>query len=94
MYTTEKQEETMILRDITNIRRAPHSMYRVIGYDRFDRSDYLVNDFDTQAEAETVARQKAAVPNAIPPSFSDKFFVFDDQGNCLEGFTYERAVQT
>jgi hypothetical protein len=65
-------------------RRAPEGKFRVVGYDQYDYTDYVVGDFTTRQEAVRVARAKAAVPNGIPTSFSDLFFVYDDRGICLE----------
>ena len=70
-------------------RRAPEGKFRVVGYDQYDYTDYVVGDFTTSQEAGRVARAKATVPNGIPTSFSDLFFVYDDQGICLEQVTYD-----
>jgi hypothetical protein len=70
-------------------RRAPEGKFRVVGYDQYDYTDYVVGDFATPQEAVRVARAKAAVPNGIPTSFSDLFFVYDDRGICLEQVTYD-----
>ena len=70
------------------LRRAPLAQFRVIGYDQYDCKDYFVGDFPVRQEAEQIARGKAADANGIPTSFSDLFFVFDDQGVCLERVSY------
>ena len=70
-------------------RRAPEGKFRVVGYDQYDYTDYVVEDFATAQEAGQVARSRAAVPNGIPTSFSDLFFVYDDRGICLEQVTYD-----
>ena len=49
-------------------RRAPEGTFRVVGYDQYDYTDYVVGDFATPQEAVRVARAKAAVPNGIPTS--------------------------
>ncbi len=72
-----------------NTRCAPKGKYRVVGYDRYDYTDYVVGDFATFKEAGKAARAKAAVRNAIPASLSDLFFVYDDKGICLEQVTYD-----
>ncbi len=69
-------------------RRAPLSLFRVVGYDQYDCNDYLVGDFPNRQDAGRIARAKAAEANGIPTSFSDLFFVFDDQGVCLERVSY------
>ncbi len=75
--------------DSGNIRCAPEGKFRVVGYDRYDYTDYVVGDFATSREAGKVARAKSAAPNAIPTSLSDLFLVYDDKGTCLEQVTYD-----
>ena len=70
-------------------RRAPEGKFRVVGYDQYDYTDYVVGDFTTPREAGRVAWAKPAVLNGIPTSFSDLFFVYDDRGICLEQVTYD-----
>ena len=74
-------------------RRAPPGEFRVVGYDQYDYSDYVVGDFATPEEAGRVARARAASPNGTPTSFSDLFFVYDDQGTCLERVTYDELQE-
>lgn len=75
--------------ELDDRRRAQPSRFRVVGYDQYDYSDYLVGDFATRQEASQIARARAAEANGIPTSFSDLFFVYDDQGVCLERVTYD-----
>ncbi len=75
--------------DSADIRCAPEGKFRVVGYDRYDYTDYIVGDFATSQEAGKAARARAAVPNAIPTSISDLFLVYDDKGTCLEQVTYD-----
>jgi guanosine-3',5'-bis(diphosphate) 3'-pyrophosphohydrolase len=65
-------------------RRAPLAQFRVVGYDQYDYTDYIVGDFPTRQEASLIASTRAAEANGIPTSFSDLYFVYDDQGVCLE----------
>lgn len=74
---------------LNELRRAPPTQYRVVGYDQYDYSDYLVGDFATPLEAGQIARARAAKANAIPTSFSDLFLIYDDQGTCLDRVTYD-----
>jgi len=69
-------------------RHAPAGQFRVVGYDKYDYSDYVVDDVATFAEARQIARDRASVANALPTSFSDVYFVYDDEGQCLLHVTF------
>ena len=62
-------------------RAAPPGLFRVTGYDSYDYSDYFVGDYTTLDQAVREARTRASVPNAIPPSLSNVFLVYDDRGD-------------
>ena len=70
-------------------RPAPPGLFRVIGYDQFDYTDYTVGDFPTAEEAHCAAQNCASQPNGIPTSFSDIYFIYNDQGVCLRRITYD-----
>jgi len=61
----------------------------VVGYDQYDHSDYVVADVVSPEEAIRIARAKAGVRNAIPTSFCDQYFVYDDCGTCLLQVAYD-----
>jgi hypothetical protein len=54
---------------------ANRGKFRVVGVDTFEgpSADYLVDDYDTLAEAVHEARQRGGVMNPV--------YVYDDQGN-------------
>lgn len=79
--------------DADELRRAPAGKFRVIGYDQYDYSDYLIGDYGTRAEAIQTARDRAKVPNGIPTSFSDLYLIYDDQGICLGKITFDDLSQ-
>jgi hypothetical protein len=62
--------------------KAPQGKVRVVGVDLFDHTDYLVGDYDTSAEASSIAdvhnKKRAS-------SMSDIYYVYDDQGNYIRG---------
>lgn len=74
---------------VPTLRIAPPGQYRVVGYDQYDYSEYVVGDYSSEEAARTVAAERHAKPNAIPVSFSDIYFVVDDQGEQLHRFAYE-----
>lgn len=70
-------------------RTAPAGLFRVIGHDQYDYSDYVVGDYPTLEQAQQEARTRASVRNASPSSFCDVFFVYDEQGTCRYQVTYD-----
>ncbi len=70
-------------------RTAPPGLFRLIGYDQYDYSDYFIADYPTLERAVEEARRKASVPNGSPTSFSDLFLVHDDRGTCRFRVTHD-----
>ena len=69
-------------------------MFRVVGYDQYDHSDYVVKDVISSEEAIRIAKANAGVPNAIPTSFCDQYFVYDDCGTLLLHVEYDDIPKT
>ncbi|MCA9728463.1 MAG: hypothetical protein KC729_12315 [Candidatus Eisenbacteria bacterium] len=59
-----------------------------MGYDRFDYSEYLVGDYPGLPAARAVARERSSTPNAVPPTRSDLFTIYDDGGCLVETWTF------
>ncbi|GAB1394863.1 hypothetical protein MASR1M60_30270 [Rhodocyclaceae bacterium] len=73
----------------SSLRIAPPGQYRVVGYDQYDYSEYVVGDYSTEEAARTAAAERHAQPNATPVSFSDIYFVVDERGGQLHRFAHE-----
>lgn len=65
----------------------PVGMFRVIGYDLFDRSDYVVKDCDTKDEAFELADDHNRKRTG---SMDDVYYVYNDKGDYLRG---EEAIK-
>jgi hypothetical protein len=63
--------------------------FRLTGYDQYDYSDYFVGDYSSLDLAIHGARERAATPNGLPTSFSDVYFVHDDEGVCKYHVTHD-----
>ena len=74
-------------------RCAPFGMYRVTGYDMYDYSDYYIGDFSTLEEALKLTKIKISKPNGFPTSFSDVFFIYDDQDNMLYRGNHDEGIK-
>lgn len=66
--------------------KAPAGKFRVIGIDLFESAnedaDYLIGDFDTQAEAFKIADDRNRKRTG---SMDDVYYVYDDQGRYVRG---------
>lgn len=65
----------------------PEGKFRVAGIDLFDRTDYVVEDCDTQEEAFQLAD---AHNRKRTGSMEDVYYVYDDKGTYLRG---EEAIK-
>ncbi len=68
----------------------PAGMFRVVGCDLFDGSDYLVKDCDTRDEAFWIADDHN---RARSGGMSDTYYVYDSQGNCIRDETAVKGVE-
>ena len=62
---------------------APPKQYRLMGFDQYDKTHYLIGDYPSRSLAVKKARRYALRPNGLPIDFSDYFHVYDDKGICL-----------
>ncbi len=76
-----------------NTRRASPGKYRVTGYDQYEKRDFYVSEFDDLEEAIALLSIKRASPNAIPVSFSDVYFVYDDKEVGLYRATHDGGLE-
>ena len=63
-------------------KKAPDGKFRVIGIDLFSHEDYLLDDYDTEAEAFDVADKHNI---ARTGDMDDVYYVYDDQGKYVRG---------
>lgn len=73
-------------------RQASAGKYRITGYDQYDYTDYFVDEFENLNEALAVLERKRAVANGSPSSFSDIYFIYDDQAQLLYRGTYDEGI--
>lgn len=73
-------------------RCAPGGFFRLSGYDMFDYHDYRAGDFQTLEEAIEAMKLRIAKPNGTPTWFSDSFFIYSDQNECLYRGSYDKGI--
>ena len=74
-------------------RRASSGIYRIVGYDQYDQNDYFVGEFNERSKALEKIKAKSSVSNGSPTSFSDVFFIYNDQEQLLYRATYDSGVE-
>lgn len=62
--------------------RAPKGMFRVVGVDLFDHSDYLVKDCQDKNEAFQIADSTNKVREG---TMDDVYYVYDETGRYIRG---------
>lgn len=77
----------------TFTRKASRGKYRVMGYDQYDYSDYFIDEFSSLEQAIELLKQRAAKSNAFPTSFSDIYFVYNDQEQALYRGTFDQGIE-
>jgi hypothetical protein len=74
------------------IRQASPEMYRIVGYDCFDYTDYVVDECDALESALSILQKSCAKPNAIPVTDSNVYFIYDDKGEALYRCSYSEGL--
>lgn len=74
-------------------RKAPNGKYRVIGYDQYDYSHYVVEDLDTIEQAIELLKERSSQANAIPTSFSDIYFIYNEKEQALYKASFEMGIE-
>jgi hypothetical protein len=74
-------------------RKASPGTFRVIGYDQYDYSDFFVGEFDNMEEAIELIKVESSTPNAIPASFSNIYFVYNDKKEALYKASFEEGLK-
>lgn len=64
-------------------RQAVTGLWRVIGEDGWDGTDYVVADCPTAEAAMELATARSAMIAPAQARYGDTYFVYDDQGRCL-----------
>ncbi|WP_427983727.1 hypothetical protein [Agarivorans sp.] len=77
----------------TFTRRASVGKYRVMGYDQYDYSDYFIDEFAQLEQAMELLKKRVAKSNAIPTSFSDVYFIYNDQEQALYRGTFDEGIE-
>lgn len=67
---------------------APKGCFRLVSLDQYDHSYFTHGDYETFEAAEAEAVKRARVPNGSPPSFSDIYYIHDDQGKRLKEISW------
>ena len=81
--------------DTVNIftRKASVGKYRVLGYDQYDYNDYFIDEFDYLEQAIDLLKKKASKANGTPTSFSDEYFIYNDNEVALYKGTFDEGIK-
>nr|WP_157051610.1 hypothetical protein [Agarivorans gilvus]GGB14177.1 hypothetical protein GCM10007414_29500 [Agarivorans gilvus] len=74
-------------------RKASHGKYRVMGYDQYDYSDYFIDEFVSLEQAMALLKKRVAKSNALPTSFSDVYFIYNDLEQALYRGTFDKGIE-
>jgi len=77
--------------DHEQLRVAPEKLYRLIGYDTYDYSNYFIADFGSFSEAEKGLKLEL---QSLSRANSSTLFLYNDQGDCLMKGSIEDGVET
>ena len=78
---------------VADLRRSPKGKFRVLGIDRYDHSDWLEKECDTEEEAVTLAEEKtnAAKKSATDASIATVFYAYSPKGEYIGGDTWKEG---